>query len=343
MIQQMPVKEAHLHMGQSTFAMERKVHRILREERKSWLSKVRKVTTAPVGSRLIAVPAASKVITNAVRSSFRAVDDPTATPVLLTRDASRTTGEFIHEKISPQLFDEINNIIDVNRLLAAGRERFVLSPELYFKIYATRALVTYSRGDFKLFLRCALVDEYLPGLFWATKLPPEDLGQALSELYLFPHPSHTHYLMRISVLLGSEFCEWLFQQWKRRWKNTIQKPSFYFTFEQMIKRTSSADPIIVASRLTTTWYKSFPDEKPSKLSELVTDRALATKLLNKTCTQLSERKNDSTLRALARDLDYIVHGNEIMQRRDATIASLKTAIGNKTIASVLDEATGALP
>jgi len=259
-------------------------------------------------------------------------------PVLLTRDPTKVSGEFIHEKISPELFDEINNIVDLNRLIAAERERFVLGQELYFRLYASRSLVSYSRGDFHRLLRYALVDGYAPGLFWANKLPPEVLGETLAELYLFPHNVHTHYLMRIALLLGDEFCDWLFQQWKRKWRNSIQKPSFYRTFEQMLIRSKTSDPIIIASKFTNTWYKSFPEEKPRKLSELVADKGAAIRLLNDTCVALGNGKNLSIYRTLARNLDYLVHGSELMERRDMVIHSLKAAVGTKVISNVTSEA-----
>lgn len=314
------------------------VQRVLRAERKGWISKVRKVTTAPAGSRIIAIPgSASSAITSIAKTSFRAVNDPKAPSILLTRDVSKATSEYVHEKISPQLFDEINNIVDLNRLLAAGQDRFVLSSEMYFRIYATRTLVSYSREDFRLFLRFALIDGYFPGLFWATKLPPEELGKALSELYLFPHPSHTHYLMRVSLLLGREFCEWLFSQWKQKWKNSIQKPSFYSTFQQMIRKLDSTDPIIAASRLGTTWYKSFPDQKQMKLSELLADRVLASKLLHDTCTRLYEKGSESSSRSMARDLDYIVHGSEIASMAGPVIGALKERVKDRAIANLPTE------
>lgn len=315
------------------------INRFLKDERKEWLSKVKKVTVAPAGSRLITVPtSAPNSLSKITRTYFTPSNDPSAMPILLTRDPAKASGEFTHEKISPELFDEINNIVDLNRLIAAGRDRFVLGQELYYRLYASRSLVAYSKDDYHRLLRYALVDGYAPGLFWANRLPPEVLGETLSELYLFPHNVHIHYLMRIAVLLGDEFCDWLFQQWKRKWKNSIQKPRFYSAFEQMSARSMASDPIVVASRFTSTWHKSFPEEKPIKLSELAADKAIATRLLNDTCAKLGNGKNLSSYRSLARNLDYIAHGKELMERRESIIRSLKSAVGTKEISNIAPEA-----
>jgi hypothetical protein len=187
-------------------------------------------------------------------------------------------------------------------------------------------------------LHYSLVEGYAPGLFWATKLPPEVLGEVLSELYLFPHNTHIHYLVRIAVLLGDEFCDWLFEQWKKKWKDSIQKPRFYYAFEQMAARAKRSDPVVTASKLTITWYKSFPGEKPLKVSELIDEKITAIRLLNDLCSTLGRGKNLSSHRSLARNFDYIVHGREIKQRSYAIIDSLKRAVGSKAIANIAPEA-----
>jgi hypothetical protein len=57
-------------------------------------------------------------------TQVRAVNDPNAVAVRLTRDSALASGSFVHEEVSDALFDEINNVIDANRILAKGQKDF---------------------------------------------------------------------------------------------------------------------------------------------------------------------------------------------------------------------------
>jgi schlafen family protein len=93
------------------------IERQLEFIRKSWIKGVRKVVQAPEGSQIIAVRQTGHIGTPAsFPSTVRGVKDPNATPVLLTRDRQKATGVFVHEEVSEGIFDEINNVVDANRL-----------------------------------------------------------------------------------------------------------------------------------------------------------------------------------------------------------------------------------
>jgi hypothetical protein len=97
------------------------IERQLEVIRHSWIKGVRKVVQAPAGSQIIAVRPGEKSGITALASTVRVVNDPSATPVLLTRARDESTvGTFVHEEGSEGIFDEINNVIDANRVLARG-------------------------------------------------------------------------------------------------------------------------------------------------------------------------------------------------------------------------------
>jgi hypothetical protein len=95
------------------------VERQLELVRKSWIKGVRKVVHAPPGSQTVLLkPVGALGSPGALPDTVRVVKDPTATPVLLTRDKNNTAGTFVHEEVSEGIFDEINNVIDANNILA---------------------------------------------------------------------------------------------------------------------------------------------------------------------------------------------------------------------------------
>lgn len=303
----------------------------LKSERKSWLSGVRKVIEAPRGSKIIALqPTRSDESPKISHSAVRAVQTPDAIPVFITRDSKKSTGSFLHEQVSAALFEEINNVIDANRILAKGQNHFYLGQPVYFRIYAERNYVNFTEADFILLFRSAVFDFYAPGLFWITKLPPKSIAQILSQLYLSPRNPNIHYLIRIAVLLGPDFCEWLFDKWQQKWKNHVQKPHFFDTFRDMKKKMGSQNSALIASRLKPSWQKSFPSEKPATFSELINDPIRADKILSATCLKIfNDGGHNSALRSLARDIDYIAHAKKIIAKKTEIAAAIKAEIGDK--------------
>jgi hypothetical protein len=93
--------------------------------RQSWLKNVKRVSKAPLGAQVLVT---SGAVARGVQGSalVRVVDSPTATPVVLTRDESKTGATFVHEQVSEAIFDEINNVVDANRVLSKGQKRFFL-------------------------------------------------------------------------------------------------------------------------------------------------------------------------------------------------------------------------
>ena len=144
--------------------IERHVERI----RRSWIKGVRKVVQAPHGSQIVAVHSASNRGHQLLPTTVRAVNDPTAIPIRLTRDPALASGSFVYEEVSDGIFDEINNVIDANQVLAQGRKDFFLGQPVYYRIYAERHHVRQSEEALSLLLCNGVVDFYAPALFWAV-------------------------------------------------------------------------------------------------------------------------------------------------------------------------------
>src|SRR5271170_2476870 len=227
------------------------IERQLEFIRKSWIKGVRKVVEAPEGSQIITVRPAGGAGSSSLSPALRAVKDPNATPVLLTRDRQKAVGVFVHEEVSEGIFDEINNVIDANRALARGQRRFFLGPPIYYRVYAERQHVVQREDDIGLLLHSAALDLYAPALFWTLSLPEAAVAETFVELYLPPRSPVIHCLPRLAVLLGTEFCDWLYEKWHSKWKRYSQPPSFYFSFNEMRSDATTIDPRAVAARVTT--------------------------------------------------------------------------------------------
>src|SRR5207245_1903117 len=158
--------------------------------RKAWMSGVRKVVHAPTCSRILtAAPPRGTASVAAVATTVRAVNDPNAIPVVLTRDSAKATGHFYHEGISEGIFEEINNVVEANRVLAKGQQHFVLGQPVYYRVYAERQHVTEDDQNSLLLFNNA-VDSYYPAIYWLLRLPDPAVAPPLLRPYL--HPNNLH-------------------------------------------------------------------------------------------------------------------------------------------------------
>jgi hypothetical protein len=237
--------------------------------RKSWIKGVRKVVQAPPGSQIVAAHSRTRRMSGTDSLTMRAVTDPKAIPVFLTRNPEEATGSFVHEEVSEGIFDEINNVIDGNRALARGQQSFFFGQPVYYRIYAERHHVVQGDDNIALLFHSAVADFYAPALFWMLKLPERLIADTVAELFLSPTNPQIYCLIRIAVLLGEEFCQLLYQKWHSKWKRHPQPPSFYWSFRDMIGKIKEADPRVIAARLAPAAELSFPGEAPAPVKELL--------------------------------------------------------------------------
>jgi hypothetical protein len=309
------------------------VERQLEVIRHSWIKGVRKVVQAPAGSQIIAVRPGEKSGTTSFASTVRVVNDPSATPVLLTRAPDQSAiGNFVHEEISEGIFDEINNVIDANRVLARGQRHFFLGAPVYYRIYAERQHVNQNDAGMAVLLHSAVCDLYSPALFWASTLPPEIVAGALAKLYLHPTSPQIHSLVRMSVLLGREFYEWLLEKWNRKWKDYAQPPSFYWGFKQLKTKITDNDPRILAARASKKTIFRVSGKEEVGVSKLLDSPQLASSLVSAACIRVFQGEKD--MRSMARDLDYFAYGPRLLE--------LGPQIGRATMKVIGDREAGDL-
>jgi hypothetical protein len=290
-------------------AIDRQLHTI----RKSWIKGVRKVVQAPAGSQIItAIPLTKTTTSQSLATKVRAVSDPKATPVILTRDKTKSSGIFFHEELSEGIFDEINNIIDANNLLARNKKGFFFGQPIYYRIYAERSYVQQNEDSMAILLNCALSQFYAPWLYWAVNLKNKPVAYALAELYRYPTTPKIHNLLRIALLLGNDFCDWLYGKWEAKWGTHSQPPQFYWTFKTMIAKLKEIDPRVIAARTSITAQISVPDMPPISVKELLDKPDKTVSLLSNVCMKIFD--GNSSMRSVARDLDFFAYGLDIQKR-----------------------------
>ena len=310
------------------------IERQLEHIRRSWIKGVRKVVQSPQGSQIVTVQSANRNVQPTLASQVRVVTDPNAVPVRLTRDPSIGSGSFIHEGIPDGIFDEINNVVDANRVLAKGQRDFRLGQKVYYRIYAERQHVHQAEDTVALLLRNGVIDFYAPAFYWTTALSEKFFAEVIAELFLHPTNRHGHNLTRIGVLLGPEFCKWLFSKWQTHWKNHAQPPSFYWTLKKMITELENCDSRLLASRLSPSAKIVIYGEESKSVKEFFDKPDLAATLVSKACMKVF--KGDKTFTAIARDLDYLAHGSEVQSRAAGITKQVIKIIGDRKAGDIIE-------
>ena len=305
--------------------------------RRSWAKGVRRVVEAPPGTSFVAVSNVGRTPAATLASKIQIVKDSGAVPVRLTRDKSIASATFVHEEVSDGIFDEINNVLDANRVLARGTQQFFFGQEIYFRVYAERHHVAQPEQDLTLLFRTAMTTIYAPSAFWLLALPTKVTAEALAEVYLRPVSPHVHSLLRFANLFGSDFCTWLYSRWHARWRRHPQPPSFFWAFKDMRARSATVEAQLAATRMSKSSLISIPGEQTVQAGELLSDPERAAALLSKVCMKAFEAKSDAgACRALARNLDCLAYGPAIIARGKELGSALQSIIGNRQSADMVE-------
>jgi hypothetical protein len=303
--------------------------------RKSWIKGVRQVVQAPQGAEIVTIQRTTAP-TPAIATSVRAVGDPLAGPVVLTRDPSRATGTIYYEEIAEGIFEEINNVIDANKALAKGQKRFFLGAAIYYRIYAERQHVLQQRDTHELLLRTAVLDFYAPALFWMTIMPEDLIAESFAELYRNPMSPQVHSLVRLATVLGDDFSKWLLGKMDRKWAAHPQPPTFYWTFKSLVQDLHSMDYRWRSSRFSTKSRIELPGEDHVDVADLLDNPPQAAALLSRVCMMIFEGTMATAGRAIARNLDYLAYGAIVRERGKTISAAIVSKVGDEQIGELAE-------
>ena len=215
-----------------------------------------------------------------------------------------------------------------------GKEEFLLGQPVYYRIYAERQYVQQSEETIFLLLKNGLADFYAPSLFWALALPEKFVVQMLTNLYLYPTNRHVYHLIRIGMLLGHDFCQWLQKKWDDKCKKYTQPPSFYWTFKKMVSQMNETDPILLASRISLTTRISIQGGTTMIARDLLDNSKVAASILSDACMHVFQ--GDDTYRTIARNLDYLTYGTAIQKCATKLTKSVIKTVGDRKAGDVIE-------
>lgn len=244
----------------------------------------------------------------------RITDDPNAPAVRLTRSKDDAAGVFLHEELYDGLFEEINNVLEANDLLAEGRNGFLLGEEVYYRIYAERQHVTGEGRMVPLLVQTAMHQFYAPCLYWLAKMPAGDLARILTDSLQENKYRYMHMVIRLATLFGQELSDWLFAKLERKWYRYRQKPQYFWTFQTIRNRTGVSDVRLLAARTTATAAISLPDKNRVIVRDLLNRPEQAAKYLSDVCVRVF--KGAKEYKSVSRNLDILAYGNQISSKSE---------------------------
>ena len=318
--------------------IERGFERHLSSVRRQWMAGVRKVVQAPLGATVeVGLPTGTVGLAPDSRS-VRIVQDGNAVPIRVTRDPNAATeGTFLHEEISEALFEEINNVIDMNDMLFRGRDRFLLGSDLYYRVYAERQHVKQEKKNtLQLFLR-GLTD-YSPFLYWCKFLSDDVIARAFANLILRPKGIEMQTLIRITTLMGDKFYGWLEAKFNQKWSKYSQPPAFYFSLQSLgDKLKSTSDYRLLASKMGPSSIIRTNETTTLTVAQIVNESPELDRVLSHACLRVFQ--GEKQYRETARNLDYLAHGGSLLDR-GAAIGSIVMKLVGSQLPSEHDEPQG---
>jgi hypothetical protein len=240
----------------------------------------------------------------------RITSDPSAPVVRLSRGAGQGSGVLMHEELSDGLFEEINNVLDANGLLARTRDRFVLGEPIYYRVYAERHHVLPSSGHPPLLLRTAM-ELYAPFLFWLTVCDAPTVAATIHRALEAPKHPMILGAFRAVVLLGEDAKSWLKDRLDRRYQHLTQPPEYYWTYHRMVNRPQP-DARLAAMRVSPSTAVELADGRSISAKHLLASPEEASGHLSRIC--LAAFGGETKNRPTARLIDVAAYGTEVEKR-----------------------------
>ncbi|WP_396153536.1 DUF3644 domain-containing protein [Flavobacterium sp.] len=246
----------------------------------------------------------NELVVTTIKESKKIIVSNSGDNVNLTRDKSQSQGTLLYEELQDGIFDEINNIVDANKILARNDSKFVLGSQLYYRIYSERQYVNFNIEVYELLAKTALLDFNAPFLYWFTKLPGKNAAEILLQLYHQGKANKIMSLNRMSVLLGDGAAKKLQAKFADKFKGLAQKPLYVYSQSELIK-SKQTDPVLKC-------LKASPGKMilSKTYSEFIKDPKLSKSTLSKECFKIFNEESDQ--KAILRELDFLAYGDQMV-------------------------------
>lgn len=229
--------------------------------------------------------------------------------VIVSRNKEESNGIIYYEELQDGIFDEINNIVEANRILAKDSTDFLMGTSIYYRIYAERDYVNFNIKDFELLCRYGALQSYSPFLFWLTKLPSENIAKIMFDILNSKHPNVMAYI-KLCFFLGTEIEDETLIYLDKKLINIIQKPTYYYTFLEL-KKSRQKNKILRILKCS----KDKKIYQNKNLEELTQDSNYLENEISHLCNKVFKEKATEN-RSIVRDLDYVYYHDKINNIED---------------------------
>jgi len=221
--------------------------------------------------------------------------------VAITKNREDANGIILYEGLQENIFEEINNVIDINRLLAKEKKQFILGPSVYFRIYSEREYINFKIEDFEILSQFGAIESYSPFLYWLVKLPSKKIALILySTLINAKHPNILNYI-KLCFILDGELPKLTRDYLEDKYRGISQKPSYYYAFNEILK-SKQRDKFLKSHKFSSS--KKISASKTFK--ELKADENYVGIKISELCIK-TFKENTTKYRAEIRDLDFIYY------------------------------------
>lgn len=235
-----------------------------------------------------------------------------AKQLALTHKTENTQGILIHEELSAQLFDEINNVVDANNLIAKGQHSFVLGELAYYRIYTERNNVANIEDNYYTLANGGYTC-YAPFLFWISKMEAKSIAKFLIDTWSRCKHPNVYNLIVLTTLLGKDTSKVMMDFLNSKFKDTVQKPNYYYTFSDIYNSKKVSDIRLIALRASESKSIALYNQKNQPtLKYLLTNEHEASRALTAECMALFSNKK--VVKTTMKTLDIIENGYKIFEK-----------------------------
>lgn len=221
--------------------------------------------------------------------------------VTITKNKENATGVIIYEELQENIFEEINNIIDVNRLLTKDENQFILGPSVYYRVYSEREYVNYKIDDFNILSQFGAMESYSPFLYWLVRLPSKNIAYILYHTLLKAKQPNISNYIKLCFILDGELPKITKDYLDEKYIEISQKPGYYYFFNEIFK-SKQKDKFLKVHKFTSS-KKIFENKT---LSELKLDDKYLQNKISELCIK-TFKENTTKYRAQIRDLDFVCY------------------------------------
>jgi hypothetical protein len=272
-------------------------------------------------------------------TNIRMTNLPGAPLVRVTRNKEESNGILCYEQLAEGVFDEINNLLDANSLLAKDRNIFLLGEILYYRIYAERHYVKATNDKLLMLVKTAIstFNSAAPFYFWLIKLPPDLIANIILKYSNSKKDNHVRAILRIAVLTSPIIVKWLFRKHEVLFKNDPQPPAYYWNLKEAFEKKDKLNNILRAIDKTIgTKIELSNGGQGVTVKEVLSKPDIAIDYLSQACIDIFNGNKE--IRSSARALDIIAYGSVLEKVKDDIVKAMQNSeLWNSKVANKKEE------